>query len=93
VPTWLDYLENAKAEPSGIALICKDSETADSSKRQLYLARAKARKEGNKSFDSLSISMSPHSDEILFIYHSKEISNDSPQSPGTTSEVSDDPAV
>ncbi len=87
--TWLEYLEQAKAEPNGIALLCKSTEAADSAKRQLYSARAKARDKGNKTFDSLSISMSPHSDEILFIYHTKEYPDEPPESIGETREVSD----
>ena len=86
--SWLEHLEKAKAEPYGTALLCKSSEAADSAKRQLYAARAKAREAGNKSFDSLSISMSPHSDEILFIYHSKENLDEPSESPGTPSEPS-----
>ena len=95
MPTWLEHLENAKAEPSGIALLCKDAAAADSAKRQLYSARAKARTSGNKTFDSLSISMSPHSDEILYIYESqkKDNSDDSPQSIREGSEAGNDSAV
>jgi hypothetical protein len=81
---WLDYLKEAKAESHGRALVCKDSEAADSAKRQLYSARAKAREEGDKSFDDLSISQSPHSDHILLIYHRKE-AEDAPQSTGAES--------
>ena len=76
--TWLDYLNQAKAEPTGIAVMFRSSNDADIGKRQLYAARAKARDEGNKTFDSLSISMSPHSDEILYIYES-EATHESPE--------------
>lgn len=69
--SWISYLEQANAKPVGIAVICKCPEGADQVKRQLYLARAKAREEGNTALDSLSISMSPHSDDILFIYKSE----------------------
>jgi hypothetical protein len=71
---WLDHLKNAQAEVIGIALICKDAQAADSAKRQLYSARATARSQGDKSLDSLSISMSPHSDDILLIYKT-EVAN------------------
>ncbi len=88
--TWLEYLEQAKAEPVGIAILCHSPEDADTSKRNLYATRAKAREEGNKTFDSLSISMSPHSDEILYVYES-EVKD--AQEPGEGSEASDDTAV
>ena len=92
--TWLELLESAKAQPIGLAVICKCPEGADSSKRLLYLARAKARDNGNKTFDSLSIAMSPHSDEILFVYNKPETEEDSDaESPGTGSETGDSPAV
>lgn len=90
--TWLDYLKEANAEPVGLALICKCPDGADSAKRQLYSARAKAREAGDKSLDNLSISMSPHSDEILFIYKTGE-SDESPQSVGTGREDGNDQAV
>ena len=61
-------MNEAKAEPVGLALLCNSATDADLAKRNLYVARANARKEGNTTFDSLSISMSPHSDEILYIY-------------------------
>lgn len=85
---WLDYLKNANAEPIGLALICKCPAGADLAKRQLYSARAKAREQGDKTLDSLSISMSPHSDEILFIYKREDKDNDSPESTGAGSETS-----
>lgn len=70
--TWLSYLKDAEKEPFGLALICSSPKNADKAKRQLYLARATARKAGDKTLDSMSISMSPHSDDILFIYHKKD---------------------
>jgi len=85
--SWLEYLKEAKAQPTGLALICHSAEKADQAKRQLYSARAKQRESGDTSFDSLSISMSPHSDEILFIYHSGD--NPDAESPRTTCEISD----
>ncbi len=69
---WLDYLQQAHEQPVGLALICNSAENADSAKRQLYAARAKARDKGNKTFDALSISMSPHADDILYIYSREE---------------------
>jgi len=89
--SWLELLKEAKIQPVGLALICKCPEGADAAKRQLYLARANARKAGDKTYDSLSISMSPHSDDILFIYQRTDEgeANDSPQSIGEGSQVSD----
>jgi len=83
--TWLSYLKDAEKEPFGLALICSSPKNADKAKRQLYLARATARKAGDKTLDSMSISMSPHSDDILFIYHNKDNSvkeAENAQSPG-----------
>ncbi len=88
---WLDYLNEAKAEPVGLALICKDPDKADQAKRQLYSARANAREAGDKTYDTLSISMSPHSDEILYIYH-REVNPDG-EGLGTRTEIGDDPAI
>ena len=91
--TWLDRLKEAKAEPVGIALLCKSAEAADSAKRQLYSTRAKARENGDKSFDDLSISQSPHSDEILYIYHRKGNEDEPPESLRAASEAGDNQAV
>jgi hypothetical protein len=88
--SWLEYLNEAKAEPTGLALMCHSAETADQAKRQLYSARAKAREGGDNSFDSLSISMSPHSDEILYIYESED---KDAQSTGSQAESCDDTPI
>ena len=85
--SWLEYLKAAKAKVVGLALICKCAEGADSAKRQLYSARAKARDAGDKTLDNLSISQSPHSDDILLIYKTKEGADDSPESPGKSDET------
>lgn len=85
--SWLKYLQEAKAEPFGLAIICNSASDADSAKQQLYSTRARAREDGDKSFDSLSISMSPHLDNILYIYES-EAKN--AEVTGTESEASDD---
>lgn len=69
--TWLNYLQEAKAESIGLAIICNSASDADQAKQQLYSARARARESGDTSFDSLSISMSPHLDNILYIYESE----------------------
>jgi hypothetical protein len=66
---FLEILEKALAEPTGIALLCNSSEDADTAKRKLYEARAVAREAGNKEFDDLSMSISPHSGDILYVYH------------------------
>ncbi len=88
--SWLDYLKSAKAEPYGIALICKDPTATDQAKRQLYLARAKARELEDKSFDDLSISMSPHSDDILYIYHKTDEGAPDAESLRTETQAGDD---
>ena len=87
---WLEYLKEAKAEPTGLALICHSAEAAHEAKRQLYSARAKARQSGDNSFDSLSISMSPHADHILYLYESEE---QDAQSTGTQAEAGDTETV
>ena len=87
--SWLSYLKDAAIEPVGLALICKCAEGADQAKRQLYLARAKAREGGDDSLDTLSISLSPHADDILFIYKRKEDA----ESTREGSDLSDDQVV
>ena len=69
---WLKILAEATNSPFGKALLCVSPEAADKSKRQLYVARAKAREQGNLDYDGLSLSISPHSDSILYIHHKGE---------------------
>ncbi len=69
-------LERALLEETGIAEYCKSPQAADTLKRKLYETRATQREQGIDKFDVLSISISPHSEEILFIY--KRPPGDSP---------------
>jgi hypothetical protein len=73
--TWLEILKKSINSPHGIGVLCTDSQAADQAKRQLYLARAKDREAGTvegSNYDDLSISQSPHSTSILYIYVKKE---------------------
>jgi hypothetical protein len=61
-------LDSALKLPLGLALVCQDPTSADKVKRQLYAERARLREQGDSSFDVLSISISPFSDDTLFLY-------------------------
>lgn len=65
-------LEKALHAEYGIAALCHSSEAADTLKRKLYECRALLREEGDRSFDTLSMSISPHSGDILYIYKRRE---------------------
>lgn len=53
---------------SGAAVICFSRESADRLRQCLYVARAKAREAGELKYDSLTLSISPHSENILYVY-------------------------
>ena len=58
-------------EPVGRALICNNREAAEKVRQHLYLVRAKLRDNSEDNtcpFDELTISVSPHSGEILYVY-------------------------
>lgn len=69
---YLLVLEKALEQPVGLAAMCISTEAADTLKRKLYEARAKARDQGDHRFDLLSMSISPHSGEVLYIYKREE---------------------
>lgn len=54
--------------PDGTAIICKDGVSADRFRQSMYLVRKTLRELGDTRFDSLQISISPHSRNILYIY-------------------------
>ena len=66
--TFEDLLSRAASAPFGIAVICHSPEAADTCRQKLYLARAEAKEKGDLSYESLSISFSPHSERTLFVY-------------------------
>ena len=65
-------LDLASEHGVGIAVLCTSREAADTLRQQLYVARARARQDGETKYDSLSLSISPHSAEILYIYKDQE---------------------
>ncbi len=68
----MDAFENvlafASKQPVGIAVLCHGAKEADKLKRKLYALRAAAREAGNKDYDELTLSFSPHSGDILYVY-------------------------
>ena len=69
-------LEEAINQPVGCVALCSSAEAADKLRRLLYVRRAQAREGGDFRFDCLSMSLSPHSGEILYIYRKQ---SDEPQ--------------
>jgi hypothetical protein len=64
-----DLLQEALDADEGIGVLCWGDDGADRLRRQLYMERLDARKEGILDFDGLSLSISPSAHNILFIYH------------------------
>lgn len=56
----------------GAAVLCRSVEAADKLRRILYIRRAKAQRAGNHQYDGLSISFSPHANDILYVYRKSE---------------------
>lgn len=67
---YLALLDGAMKEAVGIAVLCHSREAADTLRQSLYVVRAKAREAGNMTYEELTLSISPHAGDILFIYHS-----------------------
>lgn len=65
---FLEILEKAVDHSVGFAVLCSSAEAADKLRRLLYVKRAEAREGGDVRFDCLSMSLSPHAGEILYIY-------------------------
>jgi len=61
-------LKDAAESKHGLALLCHGAMAADKVRRLLYVRRAHAQKRGVRDYDSLSISFSPNSGDMLFIY-------------------------
>lgn len=70
-------LDLASDHGVGVAVLCTSREAADNLRQQLYVVRARARSAGETKYDELSLSISPHSAEILYIYKPKD-SNEQP---------------
>ena len=80
--SWIDILDLALGEKTGVGLICHDREGADRARQRLYALRLSLREEGVSKYDSLSLSISPFSSEILYIYHQESSHDDSGQPAG-----------
>ncbi len=70
----------------GVAVLCTSAKAADALRRKLYVARADARKRGEKSYEILTISFSPHAGDILYLHKKQE----APDGRDTTDEENDD---
>jgi hypothetical protein len=69
---YIELLEKTLLEPYGSAVLCNSNLSADRLRRSLYYAIAKLRDSGRSDFDDLSISICPHSEDILYIYHANQ---------------------
>lgn len=65
---FLALLDKALSESVGIAALCTSREAADELRQALYIVRSKARESGEMKYDVLSMSISPHAGDILYIY-------------------------
>jgi len=73
---YIALLDSALEQPVGIGVLCHTRDTADELRQALYIARAKAREAGEQKYEQLTLSISPHSSDILFIYHSAALPED-----------------
>lgn len=65
---YISLMRSALEQKVGLAVLCTSREAADKLRQTIYVVRAKARESGDLSFDCLSLSISPHSSDILFVY-------------------------
>ena len=66
---FLSLLQQALSEPIGVAVFCTSTAATDTLRQLLYVARGQARDAGEMEYDCLSLSIAPHTDDILYIYH------------------------
>ena len=76
VETGERILALAMEPPTGIAPLCVSRDAADRARRLLYAERARLRDQGDCPYDSLSLSISHGSSEILYIYPTDEAIGD-----------------
>lgn len=69
--SWKAYLDQALATEWGIAILCHSREKADDVRQALYAERLRLREAGDNSYDALSLSISPHAGDVLYVYRTE----------------------